>query len=1116
MRTASGSSSTRSTANALGANHTGKRAKGASEVSMSKQMTTGNHPVLPPLREQHKVTNFKTVGQWEQRDKGELEALSDGLKVEKTGIDINSIPDMWARPLLFEMALYDSQHPLHKRIEGEWRGMLAMLALRETAGMFTLKAIPVNIPQVGTNGLGQGDARDFVSAVSKLMPKSSLSSDTTWNNIYVLLFDGRPIGMTSPLTLVATATDYFGRITNVPWFDGRYLTDPAGHLGANTRQELVDWLKNLEKSLTAHGGVDIARRDKLLRVLGAFIGSLGAKPSGNLNLSRTGLDLQEGVFRYISFPIRGDGASPLKSHVRLVPSRQDSSSTPILVLDRNIAPQWQVQEHEVMVWGAISLKTAIPFGGVGDDETRLANNVVLQGARAWRPEKFFTEKLFVIRQENALPGALKTQGSEILRSQQDLITPILPIDKTLIEHLTGDDLAERVSFEQTTDGILVRLRLPLAGTDLKGRDYEILKEYRADEHEIIFLEKVPVLEIWPNFTISGQSWKAYYTYFSTGGAGATFHAKPYTPDTQSEAVEIDARRIIKTDRFPEVMVCEGPVANVQTNRTEMQPAGLLLVSQPTPIRSQNKFFKVGIDFGASGTSVYAREQGQAPFRVDFSNRFLNVTDPPAVTRSQVDDYFLPLAKVEIPFLSIFHDFLRAPNGQRLRPLVDGHIFFREDYRKLDTRAAGVATDLKWSERPEDRLRVRAFLEQLCLLAAAEVSVRGASRVDWAYSFPTAFKGVTSAGFRQIWSQVTAAVSDATGLAQSANSPTSRTESEASALFFKSAPQLNASTHVGTVCIDIGGSTSDIAIWQEDSLRWQTSLRFAGRDIFLDYLKAKPDFLAIFGADVTTLRETANSTGFYTQADAILRQMRKEIFAALPDHASSGPVQDLVSVLSLGLSGLFFYVGSVLRYLMNTRQYKEEIPDIYIGGNGSLMFHWLDAGEYSSRSHITGLFKEAFLRGAGLSGESIFKIRISPSPKAEAAYGLVTDGGLIDQAADGLMDVSPHAGVVAGERFLEEGHDKTWDELLDAKRLTGRIDVPQKLERLEEFIETFNRYAKLRGMPAVNTGGALMREVRNRTASTISQFRGREDDSTVLVEPIFIVALKHLIEVRLES
>ena len=53
---------------------------------------------------------------------------------------------MWARPLLFEMALCDTNHPLHERIRGEWRGLLALLALNEWYD-FRLSVAPIEFPE---------------------------------------------------------------------------------------------------------------------------------------------------------------------------------------------------------------------------------------------------------------------------------------------------------------------------------------------------------------------------------------------------------------------------------------------------------------------------------------------------------------------------------------------------------------------------------------------------------------------------------------------------------------------------------------------------------------------------------------------------------------------------------------------------------------------------------------------------------------------------------------------------------------------------------------------------------------------------------------------------------
>ena len=57
------------------------------------------------------------------------------VSLEDVG-NIDSIPDVCAKPLLFKMALFDLESTkefvagLHDRVLGEWRAILAMLALK--------------------------------------------------------------------------------------------------------------------------------------------------------------------------------------------------------------------------------------------------------------------------------------------------------------------------------------------------------------------------------------------------------------------------------------------------------------------------------------------------------------------------------------------------------------------------------------------------------------------------------------------------------------------------------------------------------------------------------------------------------------------------------------------------------------------------------------------------------------------------------------------------------------------------------------------------------------------------------------------------------------------------
>src|SRR3712207_15046 len=106
------------------------------------------HPILPKLKSDHNVGVFKEAGKWDARTRDALDKLSNGLKVDKIETEISSIPDMWARPMLFEMALFNAKHVLHERVLGEWRGLLGLLALKEVLRLNRLTVTKVTLPNV--------------------------------------------------------------------------------------------------------------------------------------------------------------------------------------------------------------------------------------------------------------------------------------------------------------------------------------------------------------------------------------------------------------------------------------------------------------------------------------------------------------------------------------------------------------------------------------------------------------------------------------------------------------------------------------------------------------------------------------------------------------------------------------------------------------------------------------------------------------------------------------------------------------------------------------------------------------------------------------------------------
>ena len=914
-------------------------------------------PLLPPLKKDGDgLAVLPKTGTWEQVPTVALNNIADNLQVTKVDakyIDIDSIPSMWARPLLFEIALYDKDHPMHDCVVGEWRGLLAMLALKEQR-KFPLETHLITIPDGD-----DGKTPEFLQALHRLLPQRTLDdAGTTWDKLYLILFKKNPIGITSPTTLVCTSIDYIKYISvnNVPWYDPPFLCDPIPHLDDSEKTSVAGWLNDFHKKTIVPLPASPIKGNLAPRILD-FITDLGGAPDGQPKLAGTPLGMAVGIFTGMNFPIA--------------------------------------------------------------------------------PKEYFTEKLFVIPRPDAFlkQNVLFPAGGDTLKDVDGKsVTPILPIAKELLNDFSVDELSKRIKFETTPGGIQVSLQLP---SHDGGPDFAISRVYVNqkddgdapifDKHKIVEIPNLPVLEIWPNFRTPG--WKVYYTYFNKAQQD-TFYVEPFPTDGNPEDM-----KITKTSAFPDVMMC----------KYESEDAGFLFIKAPTETVSDTaKTWNIGIDFGTSSTTVYKTElpDGAGPESVRLTGRLLQITDSQDL-RTAVQNDFLSDQDEETPLFSLFQENSTGiPPDDRIKPLLDGRIYFVDD----PTLPENVISNLKWSPDPIDRKRTQAYLEQICLQCAAEAAVNSVSKINWRFSYPIAFSDADQATFEIICEAAANNINETGFQTENVNL---KTESIVTARFF--AGKFGGFAD-GSVCIDIGGETSDISIWQDNTLCWQTSIRFAGRHIFLDLLKHKPNFLRDTGVTEQGIPALRNPNDFYSQADTLIdasiNNPPKDLKAKFGIYGGKIKSTPFVPLIGLGISGLFYYVGLILNYLSRETEFRKTMPNIYIGGNGSRILHWLANGEFKPGSDSCGHLKDILLTASGFDPKSLFDLEITPKPKHEAAAGLVDEGAI-------LKSTERQFDFLAGEVFTENGKDYEWTELLTAERLGNGLRSGDKLVEIETFIEKFN-------------------------------------------------------------
>jgi len=203
---------------------------------------------------------------------------------------------------------------------------------------------------------------------------------------------------------------------------------------------------------------------------------------------------------------------------------------------------------------------------------------------------------------------------------------------------------------------------------------------------------------------------------------------------------------------------------------------------------------------------------------------------------------------------------------------------------------------------------------------------------------------------------------------------------------------------------------------------------------------------------------------------------------------------------------------LLQYLHQSSRYEERMPNVYVAGNGARIFHWVAAGRYDSRSPINTLFKDVLLKASGFQIDPrMFEVKVSPQPKAESAFGLVCGGATLKD------ENAKKDEVVAGEVFMEDGTKRDWGETLTAEKLKSGLEAPQELEQLEDFVITFNTYAKSPNtvVSPIASDAVLMNKIYQRLSKTLADFK-MVDEKAIHVEPLFISELKTLLEVKTDE
>lgn len=1062
-----------------------------------------------------------------------VNSLAQGTSL-KDAQSIDSVPHVWAKPLLFKMALFDNDEDfvvgLKAHVTGEWRALLAMIALKD---VLHLNLTAAHIDLTADNS---PQARVF----KDLAPTESLDGNgAAWvTDTYIISFNGAPIAMTSPVTLVATAADYSDNLLaplTAPWSNnGLFLTDPIPYLSNHALNALKFWLSNLYNDLAAMAviaGANTGLINTLLTCVNKYIADVTARITTPAHAG----DFVPKVSALAITPLLGGLLQNTVQSTVVVPSAVElvSVNRNLLLVSpqmlQELATQLQISLAHIAVYGGLTANQ-ITEASLQQGHNQI-DAVILAGIEWRRPEEFFQEQMVLLPGANVFCNSSNSDKTTV----SNKFTAVLPIKPELAEMFSASEINNRINIAYADGNGRATATLTFDFT-LKGIDgevtYKFQKVYSQTDNTLIKVAatEIPVVEIWPDFIWDG--WKNYYLHYSNSRSesadSTNSQAKNlcfFAPWSSKEDFTVDMPTNTLADiftanmnGFPEALTC----TYVSANGTPVK-AGMIFLKKPETITPKAALtWNVGIDFGTSATMIFFAANNGTPQPLNLKPHLYHVTNSDAVTRSvrTTLNFISDNAKFirDGSFLSVFHLLNHQINGtQNIQPLQDGHVLLlnsNSPYHKDSQYSAFIDTNIKWDQSN----KLEAYIQQICMQIFVEALSAQVGNVSWNFSYPLAFTHFQYTNF-------SGTCQGAVNMLKSGQIFKDLPESEALAYYFYN---LNHGNLNHSICIDIGAGTTDISVISGAPSRivFHTSVQYAGRHIFNSIYEN-------FGLFTGTAEKFANPLTDKTTQAAIDLAMRdnsdkyiKNLKHVLTDKATSSQAIRSLKLAFLAVAGLFYYLGKILKALRAANFYTgNTLPQIFVGGNGSRIFNWLTQGMgLRPGNPYTAVLEEILSDAADWQTTNLggFSLQLSTTPKVEVASGMISPPPMaffnkiaITKAFSAKFgERYTQTAVIAGAKFSGDSAHAA-EDLLNETDIQQGIKTDATLGEFKKFIRTFNQACKLYDLPDNRIAddknfNAVIGAVYNATCGFYDNQIGQANNQ-ISVEPIFIVELKEFIK-----
>ncbi|NYZ14574.1 hypothetical protein HL658_18650 [Azospirillum sp. RWY-5-1] len=1122
-------------------------------------------PFFPPVSDRGRVA-ATVSGVWEPiAERDFLLRLAAGLTIHTPeGINLSQVralPDVWGQLVAFHAAWADSRHPLTSVAKAEWRGLLALIGLADWHKL-PLHRVEVDLDDLITNPFIGGSEADpdlpnLAKVVDAFLPRHEREALDGWRHTSVLLLgrkieEAQAIALIQPSTLLVPSRTYSlpREEFRISWVaDGGYpLTDPVAHLDIRERQALHSYVKRLHEAVSRWQVAANSRRQPLVTMtlgrLAEFCRDLAAESSEEFETSDT----------LVGSPPPWHNLAPLfkvprrnmrsGSDTRLMVRRElaDGKVAGAVLYGSAIAKS--LRGRELSVWGDYKLDgMALPNQEFFEE---IARHAARDGLVMIDADTLLAPTLMQVHH-----GELAT---EIDTHREDWRRFILPVDPRLLAFLTTNEIHDNLTLEKTRDGYAVSLALPLQTRNNSPVTAHIRREYSRNNNTLIDVHLPASLEIWPNFKAEG--WRHHYIdatdYLDQNGSVGNYArlvgvvapreiVSSIQPDGSDNLVKALSGNLDGDTSYCKTLTV--PKVGNSSRRLRLAAGapealsfdagngrrGIIALSWETPATVAGSW-KVAIDFGASGTTVVVEKPGRVdaknPQPMRWRRSILKRSLRP--TGVAFDLGRLPYHELDWPNPSMLVDPSRVDAGELDDRL---HVFERAvpiNRHEETTLWRGFVTGSLRTEWLQFGLKygrsigssvsfdeaTNHYLRTILLEAAAEVVGSGGrlDNIQWLAAHPASlFRSEVDAlliNLRRVVGYVESSLAPRTNV-------TAHLENRATTEFL-----VRTSGESGkrlSIVFDIGGYSTDIAIWNNGAMLWTGSLMVAGHSIFNDYFGRNPERIddLVNGASGELNTVIQRTRGHPASIDVDRRargivemQLRQDsIRTALdriqPATVTQGGLARLKNVIRFAHAAFLDYLHLVIARLGLVEELEMGVNLFYGGRGGQLIGSFLGDSvvEADARRY---LWPDGCIR-------SITPV-FSSSPKNEVARGLLMIGhGEVPSASTFLP---------MGERFetngpngVHIGHPAdapvTGDLVASMRR---RVDLTRFQTFADSFSSLFSEPATIARRVQFETTVETEFDIEiERAKLALKRAGGHAETIEAPLQPVFLLAVRTAIQ-----